>query len=94
MCQVWLKLVLWFLRRFLNLVNVYLDFGNYPSLENRMPIHLTKPESPSPKDAFSGADPGILVRGGVDFFFSKTWGLGVALGLQWLLNYSDFWSKI
>ena len=26
----------------------------------------------------SGADPGILVRGGVDFF-SKAWGLGAAL---------------
>ena len=50
--QVWLKLVQWFLRRrFLNLVNVYLDFGNYIALENRMPIHLNKPESPSPKDA-------------------------------------------
>ena len=26
-----------------------------------------------------GADPGILYRGGREFFFSKAWGLGVAL---------------
>ena len=43
---------------------------------------------------YQGADPGILVRGGVDFF-SKAWGLGAAfrplVGPGWkLLIFSDF----
>ena len=32
LCQVWLKLVQWFLRRFLNFVNVFLLFHNIISL--------------------------------------------------------------
>ena len=32
----------------------------------------------------SGADPGILVRGGVDFFFSKACGLRPPQGPQWV----------
>ena len=49
--QVWLKLVQWFLRRFLNFVNVFSLFHNYVSLEKGGALHLNKLESPSPKDA-------------------------------------------
>ena len=49
--QVWLKLVQWFLRRFLNFVNVFLLFRNYLTLEKGGVLHFNKLESPSPKDA-------------------------------------------
>ena len=52
LCQVWLKLTqLVKIRRFLNLVNVFLLFGNYLPLEKGGALHLNKLESPSPKDA-------------------------------------------
>ena len=51
LCQVRLKLVQWFLRRFLNFVNVYLLFHNYLPLEKGRALHLNKLGSPSPKDA-------------------------------------------
>ena len=53
MCQVWLKLVQWFFRRFLNFVNVILLFHNYLPLEKGRALHLNKLESPSPSDALS-----------------------------------------
>ena len=56
LCQVWLKLALWFLRRrFLKFVHVILLFGNYLPLEKCMALHLNKFESPSPKDALCQA---------------------------------------
>ena len=51
LCKVWLKLAQWFLRRFLNVVNVFSLFGNYFPLEKGGGLHLNKLESPSPKDA-------------------------------------------
>ena len=52
MCQVWLKLALWFWRRrFFNFVNVFLLFHNYVLLEKGRALHLNKLEFPSPKDA-------------------------------------------
>ena len=52
LCQVWLKLAQWFWRRrFFNLVNVFSLFRNYLPLEKGGALHLTKRESPSPKDA-------------------------------------------
>ena len=52
LCQVWLKLAQWFLRRrFLNFVNVFSPFCNYLPLKKSRVLHLNKLESPSPKDA-------------------------------------------
>ena len=52
LCQVWLKLALWFLRRrFLKLVNVFSLFPYYLPLEMGVAFHLNKLESPLPKDA-------------------------------------------
>ena len=52
LCQVWLKLALWFWRRrFFNFVNVLLLFRNYLPLEKGRALHLNKLEFPSPKDA-------------------------------------------
>ena len=52
LCQVMLKLALWFLRRtFFNLVNVFLLFPDYLPLGKGRAIHLNKLEPPSPKDA-------------------------------------------
>ena len=52
LCQVWLKLVQWFLkRRFLNFVKVFLLFRNYFHLERGTALHLYKFEPPSPKNA-------------------------------------------
>ena len=52
LCQVWLKLAQWFLRRrFLNFVNVFLLFPYYLPLENGVTLHLNKLESPLSKDA-------------------------------------------
>ena len=51
LCQVWLTLVLWFLRRFSNSVNVFLLFHNNLHLEKGRALHLNKLGSPSPKDA-------------------------------------------
>ena len=50
LCQVLLNLALWFWRRFLNFVNVFLLFRNYLPLEKGGVLHLNKLESPSPKD--------------------------------------------
>ena len=52
MCQVWLKLALWFWRRrFLNFVNVFSRFHNYLPLGKYWALRLNKLESPSPNDA-------------------------------------------
>ena len=40
LCQVWLKLPQWFLRRFLNFVNVFLLFCNYLPLERGVAYHM------------------------------------------------------
>ena len=51
LCQVWLKLALWFWRRrFFNFVNVFSLFHNYLLSEQGGALHLNKLESPSPKD--------------------------------------------
>ena len=41
LCQVWLTLVLWFLRRFSNSVNVFLLFHNNLHLEKGRALHWT-----------------------------------------------------
>ena len=52
LCQVWLKLVQWFLRRkFSNFVNEFLQFRNYLPLEKGGALHLNNLESLSPKNA-------------------------------------------
>ena len=52
LCQVWLKLALWFLRRrFLKFVNIFSLFPYYLPLEKGVALHLNKFESPLPKDA-------------------------------------------
>jgi hypothetical protein len=48
LCQVWLKLVQWFWRRFFNCV--FLLFCYYLPLEKGYPLLLNKFESPLPKD--------------------------------------------
>ena len=51
LCQVWLKLTHWFWRRrFLNFVNVFLLFHNYPPLEKGRTLNLNKLGSPSQKE--------------------------------------------
>ena len=50
LCKVWLTLVQWFFRRFLNFVNVIMLFHNYLPLEKGWTLHLNKLESSSPKD--------------------------------------------
>ena len=48
LCQVWLKLALWFLiRRFLNFVKVFTLFRNYLPLAKGGALHLSKLEFPS-----------------------------------------------
>ena len=49
--HVWLKLVQWFLGRFLNFKNVFLLFRYYLPLEKGGALHLNKLEPPSAKDA-------------------------------------------
>ena len=53
LCQVWLKLTQWFLRKrfFLNFVNVFSLFRNDLFLEKGGALHLNKLESPSPQNA-------------------------------------------
>ena len=52
LCQVWLKLVQWFLRRrFFNFVNVFSLFRNYFPVEKGVSLHLHKLGFPSSKDA-------------------------------------------
>ena len=51
LCQVWLKLALWFWRRFFNFVNDFSLFFYHLPLEKGGALHLNKFESPSPKDA-------------------------------------------
>ena len=51
LCQDWLKLARWFLRRgFFNFVIVFSIFRNYLPLEKSRALHFNKIESPSPKD--------------------------------------------
>ena len=50
LCQVWLKLVQWFWRRFFNFVNVILLFGSHLPLAKGMVLYLNKLESPLPID--------------------------------------------
>ena len=53
LCQIWLKLAQWFLRRiFKDFVNVFSLFRNYLPLEKGGALRLNKFEYPSPKDAF------------------------------------------
>ena len=50
LCQVWLKLIQWFLRRrFCYIVNVFLLFDNYLPLEKGGALHLNKLEFPLPR---------------------------------------------
>ena len=52
LCQVWLKLAVWFSRRrFFKFVNVFSQFRNYLPLKIWGVLHLNKRESPLPKDA-------------------------------------------
>ena len=52
LCQVWVKLALWFLRRrFLKFINAFSLFRYYLPLEKGGVLHLNKLESPSHKDA-------------------------------------------
>ena len=52
LCQVWLKLAQWFLRRrFLKFVNVFSLFPYYLNLEKGVALHLNKIEFPSPNYA-------------------------------------------
>ena len=52
LCQIWLKLAQWFLRRrFLYFFNVFLLLRNYLPLEKGGAHHLNKLESPSHRDA-------------------------------------------
>ena len=51
LCQVWLKLAQWFLRRFLKLVNVLSLFPYYLPLEKGGVLNLNKFEFPLPKNA-------------------------------------------
>ena len=46
--QVWLKLVPWCWRRFLNFINVFTLFHDYLSLEKGMDLHLKRLELRSP----------------------------------------------
>ena len=50
LCQVWMKLAQWLLRRFLNIFNIILHFCYYLSLEKGVAFQLNKIESPLPKD--------------------------------------------
>jgi hypothetical protein len=51
MCQVWLKLALWFWRRrFLNDPTPFLHFCNYLPFKEDLALYLNKIESPSPKN--------------------------------------------
>ena len=51
LCQVWSKLTQSFWkRRFLNAVNVFSLFRNYPPLEKGGALQLNKLETPSPND--------------------------------------------
>ena len=51
LCQVWLKLVLWFWKRkFLNFLNIVFLFHNYLPLEKGVALHFNKLESLSSKD--------------------------------------------
>ena len=42
LCQVWLNLAEWFLRRYLNFVNMLLSFLNHLPLEISVALHLNK----------------------------------------------------
>ena len=53
LCQDWLKLARWFLRRFLNFVNVFSLFLDSLPLEMGGAFHLNKIESPLAKDAYA-----------------------------------------
>ena len=55
LCQVWLKLAQWFLRRCFKFINVFSLFCNYLHLEKGMALHLNKLDSSSPKDALCQA---------------------------------------
>ena len=51
LCQVWLKLAqLFWRRRFLKVVNLFLLFPNYLPFGKGVALHLNKLESPSPRD--------------------------------------------
>ena len=50
LCKVWLKLALWFWRRFLNIFNIILQFSFYLHLEKSVALQMNKLKSPPPKD--------------------------------------------
>ena len=50
LCQVWLKLAEWFLRRFLKVVNVFSLCGYYLPLKKCMALNLNEFEFPSSKN--------------------------------------------
>ena len=50
LCSVWLKLALWFWRRFLNLIKVFFAIFLLSPLRNGGTLYLNKLESSSPKD--------------------------------------------
>jgi hypothetical protein len=51
LCQVWIKLALWFWRkRFLNDPIPFLHFCDYLTFEEGLALYLNKLEFPSPKD--------------------------------------------
>ena len=51
LCQVWLNLASWFLRRRLKFINVFSLFPYFLPFEKGVAQHLNRLESPSPKDA-------------------------------------------
>ena len=51
LCQDWLKLTQWFLKRNFLISPILSLFRNYLPLEKDMALHLNKLESPTPKDA-------------------------------------------
>ena len=51
LCQLWLKLIIWFWKKTFKFVNVFLLFLNYLPFEKGVALHLNKLESPPPKDA-------------------------------------------
>jgi hypothetical protein len=53
LCQVWLKLAQWFLRRFLNDHTLFSHFCDYLPFEENQALCLNKLESTSPKDDLS-----------------------------------------
>ena len=68
LCTVWLKLAEWFwIRRFLNFINVFLLFHYYLPLEKGGALHLKKLESSSSKNALCQVWLKLACDSGEDF---------------------------